>query len=44
MLQKLGLQQKKRKEDGVPLKGESFTEYVVQYVREGSGTRDTVDN
>ena len=44
MLQKPGLQQTQMKEDQVSSKVKSFAEYMVQYVREGSGGRDTVEN
>jgi len=39
MLQKSGLGQNMKKEEWVSSKGKSFTEYLVQYVREGSGGR-----
>jgi len=32
------------KEERVSWKGKSFAEYLVQYVREGIGGRETIEN
>jgi hypothetical protein len=42
--QKPGLRQKVMKEDWVPQKGKSFAECMVQYAREGSGGRGTIED
>jgi len=44
MLQEPRLPYKMMKEDWVSTKRKSFTEYMVQYMWEGSGGRDTIKN